>query len=142
MELNEQTLEQILTRQEEKFERALTREREQFQNYMGVQVEDLRSEIQLVAEIVFGIQEQLLALRDLVAKNTADIEMMKLDIMAMKADFAGMKAEMEGVRLEMEMMRSELSIIRSDLKVKVGRDEFAVLEARVAMLERSGRARP
>ena len=62
MELNEQTLEQILTRQEEKFERALTREREQFQHYMGVQVEGLRSEIRTVAEGVLGLQENLDAL--------------------------------------------------------------------------------
>lgn len=39
MELNETTLEQILTRQ-----------REEFQHYMGVQVEGLHSQIQLVAE--------------------------------------------------------------------------------------------
>ena len=43
--------------------------------------------------------------------------------------------------LEMEMMRAELSIIRSDLKQKVGRDELAVLEARVAKLEQVVRAR-
>ena len=71
----------------------------------------------------------------MVARNTADIEMIKLEILAMKA-------EVEGIKLEMEMMRSELSIIRSDLKAKVGRDELAVLEARVAKLERTGRARP
>jgi hypothetical protein len=106
MELNEQTLEQILTRQEEKFERALTREREQYQHYMAIQVEALRSDIKLVAEIVSGIQEQLIALRDMVAKNTEDIELIKIDI---------------------EVMKAELAIIRRDLKEKVGRDELAVL---------------
>ena len=142
MELNEQTLEQILTRQEEKFERALTRQgdrfdrslstlkeefdhslkgqREQFQHYMGVQVEGLRSEIQLVAEAVSGIQEQLIALRDMVTKNTEAIEW---------------------IRMDMEIMKADMAIIRRDLKEKAGRDELAVLEARVAMLERSGRAR-
>ena len=110
MELNEQTLEQILTRQ-----------REEFQRYMAVQVEGLRSDIQLVAEVVSGIQEQLIALREMVAKNTEDIELIKIDI---------------------EVMKAELAIIRRDLKEKVGRDELAVLEARVAMLERSSRARP
>ena len=109
MELNEQTLEQILTRQ-----------REEYQRYMGVQVEGLRSEIKLVAEIVAGIQEQLIALREMVAKNTEDIELIKIDI---------------------EVMKAELAIIRKDLKEKVGRDELAVLEARVAKLERSGRGR-
>jgi hypothetical protein len=56
----------------------------------------------------------------MVAKNTEDIELIKIDI---------------------EVMKAELGIIRRDLKEKVGRDELAVLEARVAMLERSGRAR-
>ena len=64
----------------------------------------------------------------MVAQNTADIEMMKVELVAIK--------------LEMEMMRSEISIIRSDLKAKVGRDELAVLEARVAKLEQSSRVRP
>ena len=109
MELNETTLEQILTRQ-----------REEFRHYMGVPVEGLRSEIQTVAEGVFGLQENLDALTKMVAKNTEDIELIKTDIEIMKADRA---------------------IIRRDLKEKVGRDELAVLEARVAVLERSGRAR-
>ena len=142
MELNEQTLEQILTRQEEKFERALTvqskefqraltqqgeqfqqslaRQGEQFQHYMGVQVEGLRTEVQLVAEAVSGIQQQLIALRTMVEKNTEDIEMIKIDI---------------------DVMKAELAIIRRDLKEKAGRDELAVLEARVAKLEQSARAR-
>ena len=101
---------------------------------MGILVEGLRSEIQIVAEGVSGLQEQLIALRELVSKNTADIEQMKVDLLAVRM-------EMEAIRLEQEMMRSELSIIRNDLKAKAGRDELAVLEARVAMLERSSRGR-
>jgi hypothetical protein len=62
----------------------------------------------------------LIALRDMVARNTEDIELIKVDT---------------------EIMRSELSIIRRDLKEKAGRDELAVLEARVAVLERNARTR-
>ena len=101
-------------------EQILTRQREEFQHYMGVQVEGLRSEIQTVAEGVLGLKENLDALTKMVAKNTEDIELIKTDIEIMKADMA---------------------IIRRDIKEKVGRDELAVLEARVAVLERSGRAR-
>ena len=61
----------------------------------------------LVAESLSGIQNQLVAIREMVAKNTEDIEMMKLD----------------------------LQLIKHDLKRKVGYDEFAILERRVAMLE-------
>ncbi len=132
MELNEQTLEQILTRQDEKFDRALkllgerfdhalARQGEQFQQYMGVQIEGLRSDIKLLAEAFSGQQEQLIALRDMVARNTEDLALIRTDI---------------------EIMKAELGIIRRDLKEKAGRDELAVLEARVAKLERIGRGRP
>ena len=138
MELNETTLDQILTRQRQE----LSHDMKQYldhglletRHHIGILVEGLRSEIQIVAEGVSGLQEQLIALRELVAKNTADIEQMKVDLLAVRM-------EMEAIRLEQEMMRSELSIIRNDLKAKAGRDELAVLEARVTMLERSGRGR-
>ena len=55
----------------------------------------------------------------------------------MQVEFAAVRTENEAIRLELEMMRSELSIIRRDLKEKVGRDEFPVLEARIAKLELS-----
>ena len=54
MELNEQTLEQILTRQGEKFDHALKLQGEQFQQYMGVQVAGLRSDNKLLAEAFSG----------------------------------------------------------------------------------------
>src|SRR3990172_4850025 len=101
MELNEQTLQQILTGQ-----------REEYQRYLGVVAEDFKSHVKLIAESLAGTQEQLTAIRDMVAKNTEDIEIIKM----------------------------ELSIMRSDLKEKVGRDEFGVLEVRVAKLERRARA--
>lgn len=104
MELNEQTLEQILTRQ-----------REEYQRYMGVLAEGLRADIKLIAEGHGALREE------------------------MKVEFAAVRTETEAIRLELEMIRSELSIIRRDLKEKVGRDELAILEARVAKLEQAAR---
>ncbi|MBI2514768.1 hypothetical protein HYV91_01075 [Candidatus Wolfebacteria bacterium] len=49
------------------------------------------------------------SITEMVVKNTEDIEVMKMD----------------------------LHIIKNDLKEKIGRDEFSVLERRVATLERS-----
>ena len=109
MELNEQTLRQILEEQ-----------RGEYQRYIGVVAEDFKSQVKLVVEALAGMQEQLTALRDMVARNTEDIEMIKVDI---------------------EIMKSELAIIRRDLKEKVGRDEIAVLEARVAKLEQAARTK-
>ena len=44
MELNEQALEKILNRQ-----------RDEYQQYMGAQIEDVRSDIRLLAETVVGV---------------------------------------------------------------------------------------
>ena len=100
MELNQQALEKILNRQ-----------RDEYQQYMGAQIEDVRSDIRLLAETVVGVREDVSEIREMVAKKTEDIEVMKM----------------------------ELSIIRNDLKEKVSREEFVLLETRVAKLERTGR---
>ncbi len=100
MEINEKNLKSILSDQ-----------REEYQRYLGVLTESFGSQVKLVAESTIGIQQQLASIRDMVAKNTEDIEEMKMD----------------------------LHIIRHDLKEKVGRDEFVVLENRVAKLEKVSR---
>ncbi len=130
MELNAQTLEEILTRQREEYRRLLDEASQETRRDMGVLVEDVRhlgvlvedvkGDIKLLAEGFDGLRQQLIALRDMVVKNTKDLEFIKVDI---------------------EIMKSELSIIRRDLKEKAGRDELAVLEARVAKLEQSARGR-
>lgn len=97
MEINEKKLKEVLKKQ-----------REEYQRYLGVLAENFESQVKLIAESVSGIQEQLIAIRDMVAKNTEDIEMIKMD----------------------------MSIIKSDLKEKVDRDEFIALERRLFLLER------
>ena len=53
MELNERTLEQILTRQ-----------REEYQRHIGVLTENVRLDVRLIAEGQVGLQEQLTAQRE------------------------------------------------------------------------------
>ena len=96
----------------------LASQRVEYQRYLGVVAEDFKSQVQLMAESLGGMQRQLTVIRDMVVKNTEDIEVIKM---------------------EMSVMKMELSVIRRDLKEKVGRDEFTVLEARVALLEASSR---
>lgn len=116
MELNEQTLEEILIRQRQEYQRPLQEIRDEVR-HVGILTESLRSDVQALAEGHATLRQEM-------------------------ADrFQEVKLDLEQIRLEMEMMRSELSIIRSDLKQKVGRDELAVLEARVAKLEQAVRAR-
>ncbi len=97
MELSEKSLKTILEGQ-----------REEYQRYLGVVVEDFKSQIQLVAESMSGMQRQLSIIRDMVVKNTEDIEIMKMD----------------------------LHIIKGDLKEKVDRYELKALERRIEILEK------
>lgn len=111
MEINEKKLKEILKKQ-----------REDYQRYLGVLAENFESQVKLLAESVIGIQEQLVAIRDMIVKNTEDIEMMRIDMAIMKKDT--------------EIMKTALHFIKDDLKEKISRDEFKILEKRVAFLER------
>ncbi|MBI3589682.1 MAG: hypothetical protein HY093_04725 [Candidatus Liptonbacteria bacterium] len=97
MEINDQKLEKILTDQ-----------RNEYQRYLGVLTESFESQVKLIAESTFGIQQQLVLIRDMVAKNTVDIEEIKM----------------------------ELHIVRGDVKIKVGRDEYNLLEERISKIEK------
>jgi len=45
------------------------------------------------------------------------------------------------IKDDVEVIKLDIEVIKNDLKQKVGRDELAVLEARVAKLEQAARAR-
>lgn len=97
MEINEKKIKEILKEQ-----------REEYQRYLGVLKEDFESQTKLIAESLIGIQKQLISIKEMIVKNTEDIEIIKLD----------------------------LYVIKNDLKEKTGRDEFKILEKRVILLER------
>lgn len=97
MEINEKKLKGILIGQ-----------RRDYQRYLGVLAEDFESQVKLIAGSVSGIQKQLVSIRDMVAKNTEDIEIIKMN----------------------------LGVIKNDLKEKVDREEFAVFEKRLYLLEK------
>jgi len=92
---------------EQVIEQALERQRKEYQRYLGVVAEEQDSKLQLIAESVMGIQEQLNAIREMVAINCRNIEIMKVDI----------------------------QFIKQELGHKVDKDEFNVLEKRVMLLE-------
>jgi|SRR3989344_1087746 len=93
---------------EKKLKKLLRGEREAYQRYLGIVAECFSGKLKLIAESVSGTQGQLIALRDMVAKNSEDVEIIKIDISSMK----------------------------SMLKKKVDFDEFSILEKRVSILER------
>jgi dynactin complex subunit len=86
----------------------LQEQREEYQRYLGIVTEDFKSSMKLIAESISDLQKQLVSLREMVAKNTEDIEIIKMDV----------------------------SFIKNGLKRKVDLEEFTALEKRVALLEK------
>jgi len=118
MEINEENLKGILEEQ-----------REEFQRYIGTLSEDFQSQVKLIAESLSGLQKQLLAIREMVAKNTEDIERLKIELIAMRSDITETKKDIE-------IMKSDIQFIKQGFKRKVDLDEFEALEKRVLILER------
>jgi len=94
--------------QEEKLKEILKSQREEYQQYLGVLAENFESQLKLVIESLKGTQDQLVALREMVAKNTEDLEIIKMD----------------------------LHIIKDDLTEKISREEFKIIEKRIDLLEK------
>ena len=93
---------------EEKLKEILEEQRRDYQRHLGTLVEGFESQVKLVAESLSGAQEQLVAIRDMTAKNTENIEIIKMDI----------------------------QFIKQSLKRKVDLEEFESLERRVLFLEK------
>ena len=87
---------------------------EDFKTHIGALREDFDDKVKLLAESASGIQEQLVAIRDMVVKNTEDTEIIKIQMMAIKSD---------------------VQIIKQNLKRKVDVEEFEALEKRIVILE-------
>ena len=92
----------------------LTEYKEETKRHFDVVAEDLKGQIQTVSEQVATNTEQITALRE-------DMKIVKEDVSKVKDD--------------LEIIKLDLEVIKNDLKQKVGRDEFAILERRVSMLE-------
>ena len=117
----DEKLEAALTRQDEKLEKldakidgvearlqsAIVRQGDQFERYMGVLVEELKGQIQLVAEGVSGVYEEVQRINAIEDKQKADI--LKLELGQLVQD--------------------------DRLRRKVDREDFASREERVVKLE-------
>ena len=85
----------------------LIKQRKEYQRYLKMLSEDFDSKLKVLGDGVLGAQDQLKSIREMVAKNTENIEIIKMDI----------------------------SFIKQALKQKVDIDEFEALEKRVILLE-------
>lgn len=61
-------------------ERILREQREEYQRFVAVIFEDFKSSLQLLAESAADLHKQLTALRDMVAKSSGDIEIIKMGL--------------------------------------------------------------
>ena len=117
MEIKEQKLKTILKEQRTGFQNFIDKrlgeklgeQEKKYQTYLGAIAEDFSFNLKLIAESVSDLQKQLIAIRDMVARNTENIEIIKTDIEMMKY-----------------MLRKKVDI-----------EEFAVLEKRVLALEKN-----
>ena len=115
--------------QEEKLKEILKSQREEYQQYLGVLAENFGSQLKLVIESLKGTQDQLVALREMVAQNTEDIMKIQDQLIAIR--------EMVAKNTEdLEIMRMDLHIIKDDLTEKISREEFKIIEKRIDLLEK------
>jgi len=68
--------------QEKKLKEILISQREEYQQYLGVLAENFESQLKLVAESLNGTQDQLVALRQMVAQNTENIMKIQVQLVA------------------------------------------------------------
>ncbi len=66
----------------EKIGDILKKQREEYRRYLGALSENFESQIKPVAESLGGMRRQLVSIREMAAKNTEDMEIMKMDLRA------------------------------------------------------------
>ncbi|TSC53747.1 MAG: hypothetical protein LiPW39_79 [Parcubacteria group bacterium LiPW_39] len=90
-------------------------------------------------EDVTTLKDDVSTLKDDVSTLKDDVSTLKDDVSTLKDDVSTLKDDVSTLKDDMGIVKSELGLIRNELKEKIGRDEFILLEKRVAMLEKSTR---
>jgi len=116
--------------QEEKLEDILKSQREEYQRYLGVLAENFESQLKLVIESLKGTQDQLIALRQMVAQNTEDIMKIQVQLVALR-EMAAKNTE------DIEIMGMDLHIIKDDLTEKISRAALKLLKNGLICLKKS-----
>ena len=103
---------------------------------LGVLIERVNDNVSFVAEQYGDIKQDVSLIKQDVSliKQTVDSHTKILDS---HTETLGYHTEMIGsVKTDMEIMKTDIEFIKTSLKRKVDVEEFAVLERRVAALER------
>ncbi len=96
----------------------LTEYKEETKRHFDEKTEETKRHFDVVAE---RLEDKIGIVSEQVATNTEKIEVLQTD--------------MNQVKDTLEIIKLDIEFIKNDLKQKVSRDEFAILEKRVSMLE-------
>ena len=145
MELNEQTLRDILREQREEYERHSEGQRLQYekhaegqrleyQRYLGTLAEDFKSQVKLVAEFQSSLAEEIRSMRE----QLTDLQER---VALLEGEVAGLRNITLEIRSDIANVKDQLTVMRKELHEKAGREELAALEVRVGELERAVRSK-
>ena len=88
---------------------------------VGVLVEHFTSQVKFVGEQVSGLNDKF---------DNLEVKVNRID-----ARLDNVEVKLDKIDGDVEIIKTDIELIKHDLKNKVGRDEFAILERRVALLE-------
>ncbi len=117
MELNEETLKNILTNQRKEYER-----------YMGALSEDTQDKISAVAEQLSGMKETLDHHTEILDSHSSILDSHSRILDSHTETIGTIKEDVEVIKMDIEF-------IKGGIKKKVDYDEFVALEKRLSLLE-------
>ena len=98
---------------------------------VGVMIESFNSTLELVAEQTSQIPQ----IKEDITELKEDVAILKEDVGVLKVDVNVLKKDMREVKEDVGIIKMDIEQIKHDLKNKIDRNEFAILEHRVALLE-------
>jgi hypothetical protein len=96
----------------------LDHQREQFENHVDMKFEKINESIGILTEMV--------------AKNTEDIEMLRIDVATLKEMISKNTEDIEIMKIDINMIKEEIIIMR---KTKADKNDIQTISKRIILLE-------
>lgn len=97
--------------------------------YLGALSENFTHQVKGIAEQYTDLKKDISKINKTVESHTEMIGKILVDVTVVKEDASVLKKDVS-------VIKGDISLIKNDLKQKVDREEFALLERRVLMLEK------
>jgi len=114
-------LKKLELRFDKKFAHELWGQRKEFERYTGALGKHFSDQVKVVAEIASGIQAQLIAIRDMVARNTEDITSLQIELRAVRDMVAKNTEDIAGIQVQLTSTQTQLVAVR-DIVTKNAED--------------------